>query len=249
MLIGATPLFSITEIQVSGNNYYTKSQIVSKSGLQTGRNGFAALLGKNIFKVFSLRCADAEQAIASAFPYVKTVHARYSLPRTIVIEVEERSKSFIAPYFGSGLLIDGEGVVVDIIRDYGQSELPVAAGLSIKHYEIGKTLTQEDEAGIEAVIFIVNALRQADRDSDEVLAWNIEVIDVGDRDNMLLVLNNGITVNLGDGTELYYRVNAAKEIMAHGIGEGEEGAIVFSNGARPVFVPGGAAPGYQGSQY
>jgi len=240
LLIIATPHFSISEIKVSGNNYYSDSQIVAKSGLRTGQNGFTALRGNNIFKIISFRCDAAEDSVISACPYIKSINIRYILPAAIQIEVEERNKSVVIPYFGTGLLIDGEGVVVDIVRNYSQTGLPVASGLSVSRYEIGKAIAVRDELKIDAILSVVNALRQADRDSDEALAWRISEIDVSDMKNILLKINNGIDINLGDGTELYYRVSAVKEILVHGIDEGEEGVIVFSNGARPVFVPGAA---------
>ena len=236
-LVGVTPLFSISDISVSGNKYYSDSHIIEKSGLRAGQNGFSALLSKNIIKMLSLRCANAEQAVAAACPYVKSVQARYAPPRAISIEIEERGKSVIVPYFGSGLLIDGEGVVVDIVGNYRESELPVALGISIKRYEVGKTLSVEDESSVGSLLLIVNAIRQADRDGGGNLSWKVDSINVSDPRNLTLGINNGISVNLGDGTELYYRVSAAKEIMAHGVNEGEKGVIMFTNGARPVFIP------------
>lgn len=237
VLIASTSQFAISDISVSGNNYYSKNQIVSKSGLAVGQNGFMALRGDNIFKVLAFRCPAAEQAVAEACPYVKAVQIRYVLPRDIQIEIEERTKSVVVPYFGSGLLIDGEGVVVDIISNYRQSELPVAQGLSVTRYEVGKTLATGDSSGIETVLMVVNALRQVDRDSDESLTWKIAVIDVNDPKNIQLGISGGINVSLGDGTELYYRVSAVKEILDYGLEDGETGEIIFSNGARPVFVP------------
>ena len=237
LIISATPLFSISDIEVNGNSYYSSGAIISKSGLSIGQNGFSALIGGNVFKALALRCSPAEQSIASACPYIKTIQARYVLPRTIRIDLEERNAAFVVPYFGSGLLIDGEGVVVDIVRDYRQSELPLAQGLPIERYDIGKALATGAEMGVGAVLSVINTIKQAGRDSDEIKAWDVNAIDVGDLRNITVSVNNSIDINFGDGTELYYRVNAAEEIMEHGIEEGETGLIIFSNGARPVFVP------------
>ena len=238
LLVSATPLFSITGIEVSGNHFYDKSQIVIRSGLHVGQNGFAALRGGNPAQLASLRCAQAEREVASACPYIKAAHVRYMPPHTIIIDVEERSKSVVVPYFESGLIIDEEGVVVDIVKDYRLAELPVAYGLPVSGYEMGELLAAGDKAGVGTVLELINAIRQVDRDSDEVFAWKIDSIDISDPRNVKLALNNGISVNLGDGSDLYYRLSMTKEIVAHGIGEGEPGEISFSNGARPVFAPG-----------
>ena len=244
LFFGLSPYFAISEIEVTGNSLYSDSQIISMSGLSLGQNGFSSLKGGGILKRFSFRCAGAEEAVASACPYVRTVQIRYAMPAEIKIEITERSKSVILPYSGAGLLLDGEGVAVDIMKDYSRSGLPVAAGITVNNYEIGKPVDVDvgDDMRIEMALLVANALRQVDRDSAEALAWRITSIDVGDLRNITLNMNNGINVNLGDGTELYYRVSAVKEILEHGIGEGEEGVIIFSNNARPVFVPNAAAP-------
>ena len=238
LILCATPLFSVTDIEVNGNSYYSKNLIINKSGLFIGQNGFSTLLGRNPVKMMSLRCSGAELEVTAACPYVKTIQARYIPPHTVRIDIEERSKSVIIPFYESGLLIDGEGVVVDIVKDYGLSGLPVALGLGVTRYSVGKKLEADDDLGVETVLAVINALKQADRDGgDEALAWIVTSIDVSDPRSIILGLNNGIKVNLGDGTDLYYRVNATKEIITHGIDGGEKGVISFINGARPVFAP------------
>ncbi|MDR3120757.1 MAG: FtsQ-type POTRA domain-containing protein [Clostridiales bacterium] len=236
-LLSASPLFSVSEIEVRGNLYYSENQILTKSGLRTGQNGFTALRGKNLLKLLAFRCAAAEQAISFACPYVKSVQVHYKLPNKISIAVEERSKSVVVPYFDSGLLIDEEGYVVDILKNYRSAELPVAVGLSFADYALGKKLVVADEAGIEAVLTIINALRQADRDSEDVFAWKVRSIDVRNRMNIRLTLDDGLSVDLGDGTDIYYRVSAAKEIVFHGLEPGAVGLVCFSNTAKPVFIP------------
>ena len=234
----ASPLFKITGIEVAGNSYYKKSHLIEKSGLYLGQNGFLSLSGGNAVKIIALRCGGAERAVLSACPYVRSIQARYVPPNTIRIEIEERDKSVIVPYYSSGLLIDDEGVVVDVVRDFRQSGLPVVNGMAVGNYEIGKTLRTAPEDKIESLLLVISALRQADRESGEGLSPLVEAIDVSSSKNITLSLSNGIVVNLGDGAELYYRVSAAKEILAHGIAEGETGTIKFYNGARPVFSPG-----------
>jgi len=237
-LVFVAPRFSISEIDVGGYNFYTKNQIIEKSGLRVGQNGFAALRGRNVLKALSFRCDAAETAVMSAYPYIKSVQITYIMPDKIRVDVEERIKSVIVPYFGSGLLIDGEGYVVDIVRSYRQSGLPVAEGMAVSRYEIGKMLPVDDDLKLDRLLSVVNALRQADRDSDETLAWMIETIDVGDMRNTVLVTNRGVDVSLGDGTELYYRISVVKEILAYGVEADERGSIIFTNNARPVFKKG-----------
>jgi cell division septal protein FtsQ len=237
IIICATPIFSISGINVEGNRYYEADHIIAKSGLRSGQNGFTALKGGNIFKILSFRCDAAEKAVTASCPYIKTIQVRYLIPDIIRIEIEERSKSVVVPYFDSGLLIDGEGVVVDIIKNYRQSGLPAVIGLTVVSCETGKKIIVSDSGKIETALSVINALRQVDRDGEDAPAWKIATISVGDPENVTLGLPGGISVNLGDGTDLYYRVSFAREIIENGMRGDEKGDIVFTNGARPVFMP------------
>ena len=238
LVVCATPIFKLTDIQVSGNSYYKKSAIVDKSGLRLGQNGLYALRGYNPIKIFSLRCAAAEQSVLAACPYVKTVQARYVAPKSVHIEVEERVKSVVVPYHNSALLIDDEGVVVDIARDCGEPGLPVVNGLPVSQYNVGKQLRSEDGAKVNALLMVISALKQADRDSEEALSPSVTGIDLADPKNIALILGERLRINLGDGAELYYKVSVAKEIISNGISGDESGTINFYDGARPVFMPG-----------
>jgi len=233
-----SPLFAVYDFRVEGNQFYDTDQIIINSGLRARQNGFLALKGGNILRIVALRCSAAEDAIAAACPYIKNVQARYVPPDAIHIKIAERSKSFVIPYQGSGLLIDGEGVVVDITGDYIRAGLPVTTGISVSGYEIGGPADVDDSLKMENALLVINALKQVDRESEEPLSGRVDGIDVSDPRDVILRISGGIDVRLGDGTDLYYRVSAVKEIITHGISEGETGVIVFTNGARPVFKPG-----------
>jgi cell division septal protein FtsQ len=245
LLISLSPMFSVAAIEVSGNQYYSDDQIIGKSGILLGQNGFSTLLGGGPAKALAFRSASAERGIADACPYVKAVRVQYELPRLIRISVEERNKSVVAPYFGSGLLIDEEGDVVDIVKNVGDTDLPVVEGLRIETYELGEKIGVKSEACMDAVLALVSALRQADRGSGDVLAWEIRLIDVSDLKNIRLAMKSGLAANFGDGEDIYYRVSALKEIVFNGLEPGASGLVDFSGGARPVYSPNAAGAGGQ----
>ncbi|MCL2163138.1 MAG: FtsQ-type POTRA domain-containing protein [Oscillospiraceae bacterium] len=234
-----SPLFSISGIDITGVQYYSKRQIVENSGLVIGQNGFMALSGKGVLNYFSLRCTEAEESIVESSPYVKKVYAKYKLPDRIVIEIEERSRSVIIPYQDLGLLVDEEGYVIDIIRDYQDFGLPVVKGVEFDGYSLGKRLVVKNEQHLDMVITLVSALRQSDRDSDGegFLTYVVSLMDISDLKNIKLFIGNEFVVNLGDGKDIHYRISALKEIYFRGLSEGEKGLIDFTVGDRPVFIP------------
>ena len=237
ILISASPLFAVSDIEVRGGNFYKDNHIIDLSGIVQGQNGFSALMGDDLLKIFALRCGDAERRIAEACPYVKSVHVRYTLPDKIEIKLEERSKSVVVPYIESGLLIDEEGFVVDIIKSHRQTDLPVIKGFVFDKYELGKKLAVRDEKSLELVLTIINALRQADRDTIEKLSYEIESIDISDINSIKLPLKSGIMVNIGNGDDIYYRISATKEIIFSGLEPGAKGIVDFTNNAKPIFIP------------
>ena len=237
ILVSASPIFAISTIEVSGGNFYKDSQIIDLSGLALGQNGFTSLFGDDLIKMFSFRCSEAERRIAESCPYIKNVQVKYSIPDVIVIQIEERSKSVVVPYVESGLLIDEEGYVVDVIKSHRQSDLPVINGFTFDKYELGKKLAVRNEKCLEVVLSIINALRQADRDTPEKLSYEIELIDVSDSGSIKLLLNSGLLVNIGNGEDVYYRISATKEIIFNGLEPGAKGIVDFSNNAKPVFIP------------
>jgi hypothetical protein len=136
---------------------------------------------------------------------------------------------------------------VDIVKNVGDTDLPVVNGVSLESYELGEKLPVKDEAGIDAVLALVSALRQADRDSGDVLAWEIKSIDVSDLKNIMVFLKSGLAANMGDGEDIYYRVSALKEIVFGGLEPGAAGLVDFSGGARRVYTPRAAGAGSSGA--
>jgi cell division septal protein FtsQ len=155
----------------------------------------------------ALRCGVAEGLISDMFPYVKEVRVSYGLPNSISIEIDERNKSVVVPHGGDMLLIDEDGVVVDILKNDRATGLPTVKGLPFSGYKVGERIgvPPEGEQKLASLLSVVNALRQADRDSDDddVFAWKLETIDVSDLKNIVLALRGGtIELHLGDGKDL-----------------------------------------------
>ena len=238
VLLSGSPLFSISEIEISGVEYYNKEHIIEKSGLAIGQNGFKAIWSGSVMDLLTLKCGDAERNIVETCPYVKNVKTKYKLPDKIVIEVEERSKSVIIPYQDLGLLVDEEGFVIDVIKNYQDSGLPVIKGVSFDKYSLGQRLAVDNEQYLEMVIALISALRQSDRESEDKLTYVIDFIDISDLKSIKLFIGDEFVVYLGDGTEMYYRISALNEMYFKSSIKGERGIIDFTaGGPRPIFIP------------
>lgn len=77
LTVGATVFFRVETVTVTGNQRYTREEIVAASGIETGDN------------LYSLNKVRIGQNIRSALPYIEKLSINRALPSTIVITVTE----------------------------------------------------------------------------------------------------------------------------------------------------------------
>lgn len=128
-LILSSSLFYVEDFEITGNSHYTDSMVVELSGLQTG---------KNILFEQDLRKARFELLDS---PYIRTAKVSRKLPRTIVIEIEEREEFASVIDGKKNIIVDKEGLVLRISDN--APYLPVISGLTIISSAEGKSLDTE----------------------------------------------------------------------------------------------------------
>jgi len=112
--------FGVETITVTGNIYYTQSQIVELSGIVKGEN------------IFRLRTGRVERALESD-PYIRFAEAKKDLPGEMLVTVEERAEAVMvkmpAPTeAGEYIVVDFEGFILRICEQ--QEMIPVIEGLT-----------------------------------------------------------------------------------------------------------------------
>ena len=80
VLILKSDLFSVTQIEVQGNQYFTPSQVIEMSGIETGSN-----------LVFEVKARAAARKLQQS-PYIKSAKVDKVPMGTVVIKVEEREE-------------------------------------------------------------------------------------------------------------------------------------------------------------
>jgi len=120
--------FNVTAIDVSGNEFYTRAQLIQMTGIQTGKNLFE-------FDVSDIRDKLLED------PYIKNVKIRRVPMGTVRIVVTERVEYAAVPYGESYVLLDKEGTVLRIAED--APTLPLLLGMALVEMTPGKALVVE----------------------------------------------------------------------------------------------------------
>lgn len=120
--------FNITTIDVGGNEYYTRAQLIQMTGLKTGKNTFE-------FSISDIREKLLED------PYIKNVKIRRIPMGTVRITVTERVEYAAVPYGESYVLLDNEGTVLRVSED--APTLPLLLGMALVEMTPGKALVVE----------------------------------------------------------------------------------------------------------
>jgi len=140
-LLYYVPIFTLQRIEIEGNVRLTAEDVLRLTALEPGTNLFR-------IKSWQLR----EWLLAS--PWVKEVTVRRELPDALVIVLEERTPSFLVPYYTSFLQVAADGIILgpvsDTIEDF---KLPILTGLEIKDPALpGQSLHCQQLADLVAVL-------------------------------------------------------------------------------------------------
>ena len=230
-----SPFFNVAEIKVKDAVNYDQQTLITTSGIKIGENGFKKIFNKP-GKFYYFRIGSAENAIIENCPYVKSVKVRFVVPSTVTIEIKEREPAAFLSLAGTNLLIDIEGVLLEINPDLKKVDLPVFKGIKIDSYKPGKKLEIPEDTLLSAFEVFEN-IRVVDGENMDKLLPSVDYIDVGDIYNIRISLQSRVMVNLGKPEDLNYKMNAVQTIFTKNIKKSERGKLDFSSDENPVFTP------------
>ena len=202
-----TPGFDIDTIKVHGNSIVKSEDIIKSSGIATN---------VNIFEV-SLRKARKN---IEEMGYIDEAKVKRRLPSTITIDVVEAAGVAYVPVKKGNAIITADGRVLEIVKDNKKEQvLPVVKGLEGAQGKVGKTVSFENKARVEALI---DCLKEFSKDS---LVFEMQEIDVSNITDIKFTYNNAaLTVRVGSTEKLDYKMDIFQPILNE-IGENPEGYI------------------------
>lgn len=208
-----SPLFNITEINVSGNSKLTSQDIINLSQIETGINTFKISLRK------------VTESLKQE-PYIESVNIERKLPNTINISVKERVPTYMLEFANGFVYMNNQGYMLEISET--ALEVPIIVGFEtpVENISPGSRLIIEDLEKLETVLKIVESAKSND-------VYNlITSIDISDGNNFILYLNNeGHTVEFGDGSNINTKILYMKDINIRE--SGNSGTIIlYSNPVR-----------------
>lgn len=230
-----SPFFNINTMMVKGNAHYDRQTLTAASGIVQGNNGFRQMFEKP-GKFYFLRIGLAEKSIIESCPYVKNVKVRFLIPSAVMIEVEEREAAALVNITGTTLLIDREGILLEMNPEIREVVLPVIKGIKSDTFSLGKKINIKEDA-LLSVFNIFDTIREMDNEKKDKLLPSVDYIDIGDMNNVTFSLQSRVIVNLGKPKDLNYKINAVKTIFTKNIKKSDRGKLDFSLNKDPVFTP------------
>ena len=140
--------FDIKNIEVTGNRYFTDSEIISMAD---------AAKGGNIFRL-AQRSSIKRRLLEN--PYFTGVRVKRKLPSTEVIDVDERRQVAAVPYGDQYVVIDSQGVVLR--KTSVDPEVTLLKGMTISRMEVGKKIEVEESDILKSTLKMLSSMRKGD---------------------------------------------------------------------------------------
>lgn len=210
-----TNFFHIEKIQIVGNEKMSYGEILNASTYTKGEN------------IFKISKKQGEKNL-NKLPYIKEAKVKRKLPKSLIIQVEEREEVAIVPYIGAFIYIDEEGNVLSIKEKKAQSELPQIFGIELVDVVPGENLFGDDR---QAYKEFLKLSKQMD------LLKLIKYINFSDDNNINIELIDGIKVAFGPLDNVKYKLSFLYEILKD-LNRKEITAkqIILNKGDNPVVV-------------
>ena len=218
-IIFLTGIFNISSIEVTGLQTLTREEIIRNSGITYGKNIFLFSEKTSMRGIFK-------------DPFVKLIKIDRKLPNRISINIVERIPGFKLPYVGSYVILDEEGVVLEVLPIGGRDvELPIVDGLIFNDFKVGEKLNIQNKSAFDTLMKIVVEIRPSG------LLQGMEKIDITDINSVSLSFDDGNTILMGEPVDVAYKLAFAKSILQDIKQKNRKGVIDLSNKGDPVFRP------------
>ena len=192
-----SPLFNIKTITVTGNSKLTEEELISLSGIQ---------LEENTFQVQTTKTQEKIKQNA----YVDTVNISRKLPNEIVIEITERTPTFMLTLGNAYVYMNNQGYLLEVAQN--ALELPIITSFQTKEEDIipGNRLVAEDLQRLDQVLQIMKSA-ESNGIKDLITEINVE----NKQDYVLELKKEKKTVHLGDtsnlSTKMLYVISILEE--------------------------------------
>lgn len=185
MVIEDLDILKVTEIEIKGNHRLSEEELSIMTHIERD----------NIFKIN----LEALRNSIMKSPWVREAMVRRELPGAIRINLIERVPDAMIDYGDSFYLVDGEGVIIERIRDRGGHLLPIISGVDLSETRLGEACTSK---GLMEGLALLRFLKEKGIGRDD-----IELAANEPEDLTINLSGRQIKVGAGNFQEKFDRLN------------------------------------------
>ncbi len=205
-LIGS--VFCVKEITTEGNSLYSDTEILDISEIHQGQG------------MLFLNTSKSEKQLYKSFPYIDSVSIHKQFPNKINIKIETAERTFSIFKDDVYYVFSAKGKLLE-----KASEMPSETiELRVPEFDIDENskINYKDEDIEELILGIRNEFLNSGIGS-------IKIIDITNKSNISVNYDDRISIIIGSGEDLHYKVVTAKEIISNKINQFEKGELDLRN--------------------
>ncbi|TDT61857.1 cell division protein FtsQ/DivIB [Fonticella tunisiensis] len=208
--------FIINNIVVEKNNYISKEEVL-------------ALLNIKNENIFLINKKELEKNVLQN-PYVDSVAIRRRLPSTLIVEIKEKEIKGLVQYNNSFINVDKDGKMVHIVNKFPDGNLPLIEGVKVEQYAVNEPVVKGDEVKERALKAVLTI---QDYKECRGLFYSINIEDPY---RIVLTTKDKMqTIDIGDSTNLEYKLGFAIAILSNDKVKGKKVFIEISSDGTAVF--------------
>lgn len=194
--LSMTVFFNIKTIRVTGNaDSYTAEDVVRATGISVGDN------------MMRIKTKAAEKRAVDSLIHVETVEIIKEFPNTLEIRVQKCTPAYNVVYECGTLIVSEHGRILENSMD-PQPGLVKVSGYTPKETTPGQYIVAEEERYDK----VFGAFRDLIYNGD--LAAPIVEVDMKDFNDILVNFDHRIIFDMGNWSEINYKISFAEQIIA-----------------------------------
>lgn len=206
LLLAILPMFKVKNIEISGIQYYSETQILETVGIKEGDEMLAIDLNA------------IRDSLFDKFEHIETVTVRSVFPSTVQIEIVEKTDVAYTSYEGRFYSFDSHFLVLDssdteeAFKMYARVTLPEIVSL-----RVGENITfSNSEIDMSYVFALLEEMRKA-----ELLPY-VTLLDCEQKYSNAVELNGNCRIEVGKVSAIPSKLELAQEILVRkGLLEGQ----------------------------
>ena len=185
-----SPIFSVNQVQVSGNVYMSQAEVIRIAGLSDKVN------------IFRLTTSAVQNKLCKDLR-IEQATVQRSFPSTIKIQIIERKPiASVACEYGF-LEVDKKGMVLAVHKTITDMQVPIMTGIVLKDLYIGDTVVDS------ACLNVLEYLAQL----DETSVNQISEVHIASPDQIVAYTRNSVQIRLGSTDRLSEKAKATQEFI------------------------------------